>query len=56
MEASLNKVQKHVDTLKTKVTKLTEENSKLKEQLKTAKTINSRIRRIAKPGTATEVQ
>lgn len=49
MDASLNKVQKHVDSLKAKNSRLADENQKLKDQLKAAKSINTRIRRIAKP-------
>jgi len=51
MDTIVTKVQKHVDTLKAKNTKLAEENARLKSQLTSAKQINSRIRRIAKKGT-----
>ena len=50
MDTVVTKVQKHVDSLKAKNTKLAEENTRLKSQLTTAKQINSRIRRIAKKG------
>lgn len=51
MDTVVTKVQKHVDSLKAKNTKLAEENAKLKAQLTQAKQLNSRIRRIAKKGT-----
>lgn len=50
MDTVVTKVQKHVDTLKSKNTKLAEENARLKAQLTSAKQLNSRIRRIAKKG------
>lgn len=50
MDTVVTKVQKHVDSLKAKNSKLAEENTRLKAQLTTAKQINSRIRRIAKKG------
>lgn len=53
MDAIVTKIQKHVDTLKTKNAKLAEENAKLKANLTAAKQVNSRIRRIAKKPTAT---
>ena len=49
MDPAVSKIQKHVDQLKAKHTKLVDENSKLKTQLAQAKQLNSRIRRIAKP-------
>lgn len=49
MDSAITKVQKHVDILKTKNTRLADENAKLKAQLQAAKQLNSRIRRIAKP-------
>ena len=49
MDPAVSKIQKHVDQLKTKNTKLVDENAKLKAQLVQAKQLNSRIRRIAKP-------
>lgn len=48
MDSVVGKIQKHVDSLKSKNTKLADENAKLKAQLTTAKQLNSRIRRIAK--------
>jgi regulator of replication initiation timing len=51
MDSVVGKIQKHVDALKTKNTKLADENAKLKAQLTTAKQLNSRIRRIAKKPT-----
>lgn len=48
MDSVITKVQKHVDALKSKNTKLAEDNAKLKAQLVTAKQLHSRIRRIAK--------
>jgi outer membrane murein-binding lipoprotein Lpp len=50
MDSVINKVQKHVDTLKAKNARLAEDNAKLKEQLTSAKQLHSRIRRIAKKG------
>jgi regulator of replication initiation timing len=49
MDPAVGKIQKHVDQLKAKQTKLVDENAKLKAQLAQAKQLNSRIRRIAKP-------
>lgn len=49
MDSAVTKIQKHVDGLKAKNDRLAADNAKLKEQLATAKSINSRIRRIAKP-------
>ena len=49
MDPAVSKIQKHVDQLKAKHTKLVDENAKLKAQLTQAKQLNSRIRRIAKP-------
>lgn len=51
MEASdglISRVQKHIDALKTKNTKLGEENARLKQQLTDLRASNSRIRRIPK--------
>ncbi len=51
MEATdtlVSRVQKHIEALKVKNTKLTEENSRLKQQLAEIKASNSRIRRIPK--------
>lgn len=51
MEATdslVSRVQKHIDGLKVKNTKLAEENSRLKQQLSEAKASHSRIRRIPK--------
>lgn len=48
MDTVVEKIQKHVDSLKTKNAKLAEDNAKLKAQLTAAKQLNSRIRRIAK--------
>jgi cell division septum initiation protein DivIVA len=51
MEATdvvVSRVQKHIDTLKTKTGKLAEENSRLKQQLADLKASHSRIRRIPK--------
>ena len=48
MDSVVGKIQKHVDSLKAKNTKLSDENARLKEQLTAAKQLNSRIRRIAK--------
>jgi cell division septum initiation protein DivIVA len=42
------KVQKHLDQLKAKNTKLAEDNAKLKAQLAEARSSHSRIRRIPK--------
>ena len=54
MDSVVSKIQKHVDGLKTKNTKLADENAKLKAQLTNAKQLNSRIRRIAKKPTTTD--
>lgn len=54
MEASdtlVTRVQKHIDALKIKNTKLVEENARLKQQLTDVKASNSRIRRIPKKAT-----
>lgn len=51
MDSVVGKIQKHVDTLKSKNTKLAEENAKLKAQLTQTKQLHSRIRRIAKKPT-----
>lgn len=51
MEASdtlISRVQKHIEVLKVKNTKLAEENARLKQQLAEVKASNSRIRRIPK--------
>ena len=51
MEATdslVTRVQKHIDTLKTKNDKLVGENGRLKQQLADLKASNSRIRRIPK--------
>lgn len=48
----LTKVQKHIDQLKCKNTKLAEENAKLKASLASAKVAGSRIRRIPKKDAA----
>ena len=47
-EGIITKVQKYVDQLKPRNTKLTEENAKLNSALADAKSSNSRIRRIPK--------
>lgn len=55
MEASdtlVTRVQKHIDALKVKNTKLVEENARLKQQLTDLKASNSRIRRIPKKAAA----
>lgn len=55
MEASdslVSRVQKHIDGLKTKNTKLTDENARLKQQLTDLKASHSRIRRIPKKAAA----
>ena len=44
----VSKVQKHLDQLKAKNTKLGEDNAKLKAQLAEARSSHSRIRRIPK--------
>lgn len=49
MDSVVGKIQKHVDTLKSKNLKQTEEIAKLKAQLTATKQLHSRIRRIAKP-------
>lgn len=54
MEASdtlLSRVQKHIEALKIKNTKLADENSRLKQQLSDLKASHSRIRRIPKKAT-----
>lgn len=57
MDAVVTKVQKHVDTLKAKNSKLADENTKLKQQLQEAKQLNSRVRRIVKkPAQETPVE
>ena len=51
MEASdtlISRVQKHIEALKVKNSKLAEENARLKQQLSEIKATNSRIRRIPK--------
>jgi hypothetical protein len=48
MDSVVGKIQKHVDTLKSKNTKLADDNAKLKAQLTATKQLHSRIRRIAK--------
>lgn len=55
IDSSLHKVQKTLDGLKAKNTKLQEENQKLKQQLAEQRTRGSRIRSIPKksPGDAT---
>lgn len=56
MEATdslIGRVQKHIESLKVKTTKLAEENARLKQQLAESKASNSRIRRIPKKPAAT---
>ena len=48
MDSVVGKIQKHVDTLKAKNTKLADDNAKLKAQLTATKQLHSRIRRIVK--------
>lgn len=48
------KVQKHVDSLQAKISKLAEDNAALKAQLQEARSSNSRIRRIPKRPVAGE--
>lgn len=50
MDTVVTKVQKSLDTLRQKNTKLVDENARLKQQLQEAKQLHSRIRRIAKKG------
>ena len=47
-QSVLTKVQRHIDQLKGKNSKLSEENAKLKAALASAKVAGSRIRRIPK--------
>lgn len=47
-DVPIAKVQKYVDSLKTKITKLTEENARLKQRDSEKRSSNSRIRKIAK--------
>ena len=44
----LNKVEKHIDTYRAKISKLQEENQKLRAQNADLKSANSRVRRIPK--------
>ena len=53
-QSVLTKVQRHIDQLKSKNSKLAEENAKLKASLASAKVTGSRIRRIPKKKEATE--
>ena len=55
MDSVVGKIQKHVDTLKAKNTKLADDNAKLKAQLTATKQLHSRIRRIAKKPAAEPV-
>jgi hypothetical protein len=48
MDSIANKVQKHVAAITAKTAKQQAEIQRLKEQLATAKAMNTRIRRIAK--------
>ena len=48
VDSIVSKVQKHLDQLKAKNQKLTEDNAKLKQQLAEARSSHSRIRRIPK--------
>jgi cell division septum initiation protein DivIVA len=48
VDTIVSKVQKHLDQLKAKNTKLAEDNAKLKAQLSEARSSHSRIRRIPK--------
>lgn len=48
VDTIVSKVQKHLDQLKAKNTKLAEDNAKLKTQLTEARSSHSRIRRIPK--------
>lgn len=48
IDSVATKVQKHVDSLNSKIDKLVAENAALKAQLHQAKASNSRIRRIPK--------
>ena len=56
MDTVVGKIQKHVDSLKAKNTKLADENAKLKSQLTEAKQLHSRIRRIAKKPSETSAE
>ena len=49
IDSSLLKVHKQLQHLRDRVTKLTGDNKKLKEQLTSARSTSSRIRRIPKP-------
>jgi hypothetical protein len=51
-QSVLTKVQRHIDLLKGKNSKLAEENAKLKAALASAKVAGSRIRRIPKKDAA----
>lgn len=51
-QSVLTKVQRHIDQLKGKNSKLVEENAKLKTALASAKVAGSRIRRIPKKDAA----
>ena len=48
MDSYVQKINKHIDTIKAKAEKLAEENRQLKETIKNLKSVNSRVRRLPK--------
>lgn len=48
MDSYVQKINKHLDTIKAKNEKLAEENRQLKETIKELKSVNSRVRRLPK--------
>ena len=48
MDSYVQKINKHLDTIKAKNEKLAEENRQLKETIKNLKSVNSRVRRLPK--------
>lgn len=48
MDSYVQKIHKHLDAIKAKNDKLTEENRQLKNTIKELKSVNSRVRRLPK--------
>ena len=48
MDSYVQKINKHLETMKAKNDKLSEENRQLKETIKELKSVNSRVRRLPK--------
>jgi len=48
MDSYVQKIHKHLDAIKAKNEKLTEENRQLKDTIKELKSVNSRVRRLPK--------